>query len=145
MKKNLIVTLIVVLLVIVVAFFVFKNSNKKEENNSTIPTAQSNTALQLFSSSPMSQYAYLISGPTIDAKTEEATMGFIISKKALSDGSMQITLNSQNTEYKTQTYTVKTGEKLYFIEKFLVDDSENADKNLNDDTAVLVDANGYFI
>src|ERR1035437_6458893 len=130
MKKNSVVIVVVVLLVIVIALFAFNRSDKKEESNPTAPVGQNNTSPQLFSSSPMSQYAHLISDPTIDAKTEEATMGFTITKKTLADGSIQITLNSQNTEYQTQTYTVKTGEKLYFIEKFFADDSVNADKNL---------------
>ncbi|MDE2399752.1 MAG: hypothetical protein KGL67_01955 [Patescibacteria group bacterium] len=145
MKKNSIIIIVVVLLAVVVMFFVLKGSGKKEENNLTAPITQNSTGAQLFSSSPMAQYAYLISGPTLDSKAEEATMGFTITKKALPDGSMQITLNSQNAEYKTQTYTVKAGEKLYFVEKFLADDSENADKNLKDDTAILVDANGYIV
>ena len=48
-------------------------------------------------------------------------------------------------EYKDQVYTVKTGEKLYFIEKFLQDDQNGEEKNIKDDTAVLVDTEGYVV
>lgn len=145
MKKNPIVIIVVVLLVVVIASFVFNNSSKKEQNNLTASVGQNNTGPQLFSGSPLSQYAYLISTPTYDASTQQALSGFKVTKNTLVDGSIQITLNAQNPEYKTQTYTVKTGEKLYFIEKFLADDNGSEDKNLKDDTAILVDANGYIV
>jgi hypothetical protein len=145
MKKNSVVIIVVVLFVIIIALFIFNSSSKKEQNNSTAPISENNTGPQLFSSSPESQYSYLISTPTYDAKTQQALSGFKVTKNTLSDGSIQITLNAQNPEYKTQTYTVKTGEKLYFIEKFLGDDNGTEDKNLKDDTAVLVDANGYIV
>jgi hypothetical protein len=149
MKKNSAIAVIMILLVIVIGMMVYNGSAKKEQsgsnNNSAAPISQNNTGPQLFSSSPMSQYAYLISSPTYDANTEQALSGFKVTKSTLADGSIQVTLNAQNPEYKTQTYTVKAGEKLYFIEKTLRDDNGTEDKFLGDDTAVLVDASGYIV
>jgi len=152
MKKKLTAIVIIILIIIVGVWAIVsslrnKNSNLGLNNNNPKITNNSNlvTAKQLFSSSPLSQNAFLISTPTYDANTKTALIGFNVIQKPLADGSNEITLNSQNKEYKTQVYTVKSGEKLYFIENFLADDSGNTDRNLKDDTAVLVDADGYIM
>ncbi len=99
----------------------------------------------LFTDSPFAANAYLISTDTYDARTQQALSGFRVDKKTLADGSLQITLNAQNTEYQTQTYVVKPGEKLYFIERSLGDDMGSQDINIHDDRALLVDASGYIV
>jgi hypothetical protein len=124
------------------------NSSALEQTNpnATNPNVQNTSpASQLFSDSPFALNAYLISTPTYDANTKKALAGFTVTKKTMADGSMQITLNATNPEYQTQTYTVQPGEKLYFIENNLKDDSGNTDKFTADDQAVLVDANGYIV
>lgn len=150
MKKNLTATIIIVLVVIIGAWAVISStkhnsSNLGLNNNNSTITDNTTIAKQLFSSSPLSQNAFLISTPTYDANTKNALIGFNVTQKPLADGSNEITLNSQNTEYKTQVYTVKPGEKLYFIESFSADDNGNTDRNLKDDTAVIVDADGYIV
>ena len=149
MKKNSAVVIILVLLIVVIGLLVYNGSVKKEQNdsnnNSAAPISQNNARPQLFSDSPLAKFAYLISTPTYDTNTQKALSGFTVTKKTLADGSIQVTLNAQNPEYKNQTYTVKTGEKLYFIEKTLRDDNGTEDKFLGDDTAVLVDASGYIV
>ncbi len=137
---------------------VYNNSNTSKQNysnnNNTYntppvsqnnPNNQNNANAELFSTSALAPYAYLISTDTYDANTQKALSGFKVVKSTLADGSVQITLNAQNPEYKTQTYVVKTGEKLYFIEKSLGDDRGDKDAFLGDDTAVLVDGNGYIV
>jgi len=91
--------------------------------------------------------AYLISGAEMDAKTKEAITGFDIVKKALAGGATQYDLKALKSEYKDQTYIIKPGEKLYFIETFMGDDDVNEDleKGFRDDMAVVVDANGNVI
>jgi hypothetical protein len=145
MKKNSKIIIIAVLLIVVVLLVYFTYNKKGGNYSDNNSVSQNNTQPQLFSSSPFSQYAYLISAPTYDADTEKALTGFKVTKKTLTDGSVQITLTAQNPEYKTQTYVVKTGEKLYFVEKFLGDDVGTEEKSLRDDTAVLVDADGYIV
>lgn len=117
--------------------------NQNSQNSQSNQTDQSTN--QLFVDSPLYKNAYLISTPTYDANTKKALSGFTITKTVLADGSNQITLNAQNGEYTTQTYVVKPGEKLYFIEMNLSDDNGSTDKFIGDDQAILVDANGYIV
>lgn len=141
MKKNTIIIIVVVVVLLVGVYFVSKKSNYFASQ-----TGQNTSSSQLFASSPLAQYAYLISsGEPFDANTQLALTGFSITKNNLPDGSVQIILNAVNPEYKTQTYVVKTGEKLYFIEKNLKDDANNEEKFLADDTAILVNADGYIV
>lgn len=139
MKKN---TIIIIAVVVVILFGVYVISRKGGSYTSSAPVVSS----QLFASSPFAQYAYLISSnEPFDANTQLALTGFSVVKNNLPDGSVQIILNAVNPEYKTQTYVVKTGEKLYFIEKNLKDDANNEEKFLGDDTAILVNADGYIV
>ncbi len=160
-------TIIIVIIIVILAVWVYLanrmtpgenstssidvNSSSNNPNNTTpnSTTSQStettNPASELFSTSPLAKNAYLISGSTYDANTKKALSGFSVTKTAMPDGGTQITLNAENAEYKTQTYTVEPGEKLYFIEMNLSDDNGNTDKTTVDDQAVLVDANGYII
>jgi hypothetical protein len=86
----------------------------------------------------------LISGATLDAAAVNVTSDFDIKKTVNSDGTTTIVLSSTNPEYSTQTYTLQSGEQLYFIERNLGDDS-NIDANLGDDMAIKVDAQGYIV
>ena len=166
MKKNSTITIIIVLaIIIILGIWIYSASGTSEINkqssynnlnnpsgNTALSTNQNNNQInqnnptgQLFSDSPFASNSYLISTSTYDAKTKKALTGFNVTKKTLSDGSIQFTLNATNPEYQTQTYIVKPGEKLYFIENNLSDDTENEDKFLADDQAILVDANGYIV
>ncbi len=100
-----------------------------------------------FADQPFYKNAYLISGPTMDAKTKEAITGFSITKKALAAGATEYDLKALKSEYKDQTYVLKPGEQLYFIETFMGDDAvnENLEKGFRDDMAVVVDANGNMV
>jgi hypothetical protein len=167
MKKNSTITIIIVLaIIIILGIWIYSASGTSGEinkqnsynnlnnpsGNTALSTNQNNNQInqnnptgQLFSDSPFASNSYLISTSTYDAKTKKALTGFNVTKKTLSDGSIQFTLNATNPEYQTQTYIVKPGEKLYFIENNLSDDTENEDKFLADDQAILVDANGYIV
>jgi hypothetical protein len=147
MKKNTPILIAIILFVVIVGFLLRNATNETGQNsaNSNFGSTTAQSALVLFASSPLAQNAYLISTSTYDASTTRALSGFTVTKKALPDGSTQITLNSQNAEYQTQVYTIKPGEKLYFIEKFLADDSASGDRNIKDDSAVVVDKNGYIV
>lgn len=101
---------------------------------------------QKFSDSSNYQYAYKIFPGTLSATAKQALTGFAMTTKNMPDGSIQVTLTAQKPEYKTQQYIVKTGYSLYFIEMNLRDDNtaENEDMNLHDDSAVVVDSQGYI-
>jgi len=47
--------------------------------------------------------------------------------------------------YANQTFIVKPGYKLYFVEKSRGDDVGGVDANFGDDKGVLVDLNGYVV
>ena len=121
------------------------SASQSPADNSSAQAGKSANTGELFSASRSAKHAYLISTSLYDAKTKEALSGFTVSKKTLSDGSMEITLNAKKSGYQTQTYTVKPGEKLYFIETSMGDDENGRDELLGDDHAVLVDANGYIV
>ena len=72
--------------------------------------------------------------------------GFMMITKTLPDSSTQIVLTAQELGYTSQQYIVKPGDTLYFIERNLQDDNpqEDSDANSHDDTAVLVDSQGYI-
>jgi len=113
----------------------------------TQPTGTTNTpSQQKFSDQPYASYSYLISGDTLSADAKSALSGFQMQKQHMADGSTQITLKALQPQYHDQQYTLKPGEQLYFIEKFLGDDpNENEEHNLGDDSAVVVDAQGNVV
>lgn len=90
-------------------------------------------------------YAYLISGDTLNEQAKIALSGFGREMKTLSDGSTEIILKAVSSDYSNQEYLLKKGEKLYFIETALSDDPQFKEYNLGDDVAVKVDANGYIL
>lgn len=109
-------------------------------------TSSTNTTTgQKFSDSPDYQYAYLISGPTLSAQAETAITGFDLSKTTQTDGTTVYELKAKKSGYFDQKYTVKSGQSLYFIESSMGDDNGDVDERLSDDTAVVVDANGYVV
>lgn len=116
--------------------------------NSNATTNSGNTqqpTSQRFSDQPYYSSSYLISSEPLSADAQTALSGFQMSKNALPDGTTQITLKSLKPEYKDQQYTLKPGEQLYFVEKYLQDDQNNADYNMGDDSAVIVDAQGNVV
>jgi len=142
MKKVLLIGLAVVL--VGSAWVVLTVSNKATANNVVVSSSQ---VKQKFMDSSEGKNAFLIYPGPLNSQAKMAINGFDLKTETLSDNSTKVTLTSTNPEYKDQSYTIKPGEKLYFIEMFAGDDnvSENKDNSLRDDTAVIVDAQGYAI
>lgn len=90
-------------------------------------------------------YAYLISNNNLDNKEKLALSGFDRKKETLPDGSVKIILKTLSSNYNNQTYILKNGEKLYFIETSLGDDPQFKEYNLGDDVAIKVDSDGYIL
>ena len=118
------------------------SANANEQASANTPPADIK-----FVDQPFYKNAYLISGATMDAQTKQAITGFDITKKALANGAAEYDLKALKSEYKDQTYVIKPGEKLYFLETFMGDDdvNENLEKGFRDDMAVVVDANGDMV
>jgi len=117
-------------------------------DNSLGPTGtlqNTTTGRTKLADSQYANFAYLISGDTLDSSAKAATSGFTITKTPNSDGTTTISLTSTNPEYQDQTYTLQPGEKLYFIERNMGDDSGGQEGFLGDDTAIIVDAQGYIV
>jgi hypothetical protein len=110
-------------------------------------TATATTNKQKFSDSSDFQYGYKIFPGALSSSAKEAMAGFAFTTKTMPDGSTQITLTSQNKFYKTQQYVVKPGSSLYFIERMMGDDDseKDTDARYTDDTAIIVDVQGYIV
>lgn len=103
--KNKSAIMIIVPVVIIIVLVLFITSGAKKQSSlgnysSTTPITQggnnvSSTAT-LFSSSPLSRNAYLISTPTYDSNTQAALSGINVVKYTLADGSIDIKLNTLN-------------------------------------------------
>jgi len=113
---------------------------------SSMQSARTTTAMQKFSDSSDFQYAYKIFPGTLSTESKQAMAGFAMTTKSMPDGSSQVTLTAQKPEYTSQQYTVKSDYTLYFIERMPADDNpqEDSDQNHHDDTAILVDPQGYI-
>jgi len=110
-------------------------------------TAQNAAPDLKFADQPYYKMSYLISGDALSADAKMALTGFAMNKQNAANGGTQITLTAQKTEYHNQQYTLRPGDQLYFIEKFLGDDNNeaNEDKNMGDDQAVVVDSQGNVV
>ncbi|MFB6158348.1 MAG: hypothetical protein ABEJ95_01665 [Candidatus Nanohalobium sp.] len=89
-------------------------------------------------------YSYKISDSSVDQEEKRALAGFQVSKTT-DNGDRVIQLNAQRKEYHDQKYRLKDGEQLYFIETSMGDDSHGHEYAMEDDTAVVVDSNGYIV
>jgi hypothetical protein len=131
-----------------VYYFVLGKNSKGYSTSSSYSTMKvtPTTMMQKFSDSSDFQYAYKIFPGTLSTTAKQAMASFAFTTKALSDGSTQVTLTSQNPFYKTQQYTVKSGYSLYFIERNIKDDDSQKDSDtmVLDDAAILVDPQGYI-
>lgn len=138
---------VIIILIIIALVGGYFFMNQKNNTATTLGTTVTPTVMapQKFTDSNLASIAYQIFPGPMSAETVKAIAGFNIKTTPNADATTLISLTSTNPEYKDQQYTVKPGEILYFIEKNPGDDSENKDKFMADDTAVLVDANGFII
>jgi hypothetical protein len=99
---------------------------------------------QKFSDNPLSQKAYLIFPTigTVSSDAQTALTGWDMKTTPNSDGSTQVDLIPKEAEDIKQSFTIRAGFKLYFIEATLVDDKTGVDENRGDDIGVLVSPDG---
>jgi hypothetical protein len=90
-------------------------------------------------------YAYLISGPSLSDSSRAALAGFNYSRQVMADGSENITLVALSPDYQGGSFTVRPGQKLYFVETSFGDDAGNGEYSMGDDSAVMVDSGGYVV
>lgn len=137
MKK--IFSVLGVILLFLLGWFLYSRSGKPSGAVTSVPGSQK------FSDQSYYNSTYLISSDTLSTDAQKALTGFQMDKKSMPDGTLQITLKALEPSYHDQQYTLKPGEQLYFIEKFWADDQGGQEKNINDDTAVVVDSQGNVV
>ncbi len=144
MKKPFILGLIGLALIAGLAVLFAKPPAKSQITNNGAAGQASSSRQQLFKDSPYVSYAYLVSTDNIDSSTKQALSGFKLEKQSIAGGGQTITLKALDAGYADQSYTLKPGDKLYFIETSLGDDPYNHELSLSDDTAIVVNAQGYI-
>jgi hypothetical protein len=147
MKKYSFVLFIIVL-VVVAGFLLTKSyqGNGVETTSNPVQAAADNpTAKNLFSQSPDYASAAQIFPGALSDKAKLYIENYDMKTQTASDGVTQITLTPKEKGEGIQTYQIKSGQTLYFIEKYPGDDTKEVDKNLKDDYGVIVDAQGYII
>lgn len=147
MKTNFVVGMVIVVLIGVFLILTLRPSPTTNAVNERLISGNNSSSGTKFVDSPYYQYAYLISGNNLSAQAKTAITGFDLSKTSNSDGTATYTLTAIKQGYTNQTYTLSSGEKLYFIERSLGDDNtaDNSDFTLRDDTAIVVNSNGYIV
>ena len=115
-------------------------------HNQTNNSSNSSGNKMKFKNSPLWQSAVKIFPGPLSAKAKTALTGFDLQTKNLPGGSTQVTLFAKQLGYKTQNFIVKKGYSVYFVESLTSDDSqnENSDTLMVDDTAFLIDPNGFI-
>jgi hypothetical protein len=93
--------------------------------------------------SAVEKFAYEIV-PTMTDDAKKALIGFDVKTKSLAGGITQADLVPKDSDDQFQSYVVKPGNKLYFIEMTPVDDKPDTDRDSNyrDDYGIITDANG---
>jgi hypothetical protein len=119
-------------------------SANRAQTNATSGSPATNSGTRL-ADTPQWKYAHLISEDSLDPAAQEAISGFTLQKSKLPDGNLQIKLIAKEQGYKDQSYTLQPGQQLFFIEKFMGDDTDGREFNIGDDTAVIVDSNGHIV
>lgn len=149
MRRSFLIGIAVVVLVAVLLIFTLRPSPTTNAINERIITGNSsgNSSAVKFADSQYYPYSYLISGGALSSDAKTAITGFDLSKTENSDGSVTYTLTALKQGYTNQTYTLSSGEKLYFIERSLGDDdaASDSDYSLRDDTAIIVNSDGYIV
>ncbi|MDD4989378.1 MAG: hypothetical protein PHV42_03045 [Candidatus Pacebacteria bacterium] len=152
MSTKTIFAVIIILVLIILGWIFYSGSSNNPSpvtSNSSAPlTSGTNSSAVKFADQPYAQYAYQIDPANLnamDVNTKQALSGFNVTAKNNADGTVTVSLTSTNPEYHNQSYTLKSGDKLYFIERSLGDDGGGEEAFLGDDTAVVVDANGNVI
>lgn len=147
LKKRHYISFVVLLAIIMVGFALFHaSSSASSSTNSRTSDTTSTTAKVKLMDTAYAPYAFLISGETLDNPAKRATAGFSIKRVVNADGSLTLTLHALTSEYHDQELLVPQGDSAYFIETSMGDDSiPDGEYNLGDDSAVLVDQEGYII
>lgn len=142
--KKIIIGIIIVALVGIGAWAFLRTTPTASQESGT--TTSPGSAREKFEGSRYWPFAVQIAPGPLSAAAQKALTGFNYASSTLPDGSIDVTLTAKEQNYQSQHYTVTRGQTLYFVESFAADDASGThDASLRDDTAILVDQNGYII
>ncbi len=136
------------------AYFLNKSSESQKTPEETGEVATQKPAGppslkgQKLSDTQFANSAVLIYPGTISESAKAVMNGWNLKTISNSDGSITASLiptGSEVTEGDSRhTFTLKSGDKLYFVDLNPGDDGTGADNNKNDDMGIVVDANGII-
>jgi len=128
-------------------YFITKSGTYFPPSTASRNSTNITPTLQKFQDSPLASSAFQIFPGPLSDQAKQAIIGFNIDTKTQADGTVLVSLTSTNPEYKNQQVSVKPNYIVYFIEKSSGDDSptDNSDRNLGDDSIVLVDPDGFIV
>lgn len=147
-KKSVIAAAIIIVLIVGTAVFYLGNSYNKSPSSAKSggsPSGQvtSNSTATLFSSSRYAPVSYLLSGNTTGLSGQTATSDFNLSVTQQSAAALYtLTFKDTGAVYNV---TVPSGDKLYYIDQNVADDSPSSDHYASDDGYAVVNANGYIV
>lgn len=160
MNKNILVGLIVVLVIICLGEGYFINKERDEKIGLSFKIASLEQARakptgtggnrpapamvikgQTFADNPLSSKAFLIFPTTraLSSEAQTALTGWNIKKTPNADGSTQVDLIPSESADIKQSFIVKAGYKLYFVDLTSSDEKTGVEQNRGDDIGVLVD------
>lgn len=92
-----------------------------------------------FKGSRYEPYAVQIAPGPLTTAARQALNGFSMQNVLQSDRTVKVTLTAKKNQYQNQTYALRDGDTLYFI------DRAGADVSAGAATAIIVDKNGYIV
>ncbi|HEX7042701.1 MAG TPA: hypothetical protein VF189_05620 [Patescibacteria group bacterium] len=97
-------------------------------------------------STPLFKFAYQIAPGTISDNSKKVLTGWNVTTDEQADSSTVVTLTPKDSDDQNQSYTIKSGQILYFIEQTPSDDKTDSDKDLNyrDDYGIITDSKGII-
>ena len=115
---------------------------------STRPSGPPNFKGQKLSDIPMGAQATLIYPGVVSASAKAIMVNWTLKTANNSDGTVTASLIPEGSEAAEgdtmHTFTLKTGDKLYFVDLNPNDDQPGMDQNTHDDLGIVVDANGII-
>ncbi len=111
---------------------------------SASPAPPSQKLGPLLSSSQYAPYAFRVYPGPESSQAQTATAGFTI-QVAPRAGRLELSVSVPGSGQAGQTSTLAAGDRVYFIEATLGDDSGNSEYNFGDDGVIVTNAKGYIV
>lgn len=152
MNKKIAFIIVIIIIILGIWMFWVKPSTVNAPVSENVPPASPTLATkpmtstgELFATSKYFSKAYEVYPNPDPQNGARVLSGFSVQIDDLGNGLSRVTLVAKQSNYKTQSVVLSVGQKLYFYERSLGDDSNDQDLNYGDDMGIAVDANGYIM